>query len=132
MNQQDRLDRLCVVLADLKKGCPVVVGFNPALLQDNLRLAQRVVDGASRGVVASEFKVTPSHVTKIKGRLAALRLVQIKLTDGISHIPMPRIFATGFSSAANYANRHFCTHLDLPSWRLEDEFGNSRPVTRIR
>lgn len=110
----------------------LMVGFDQALVPDNIALMRALVSGASRSEITEKFRMSSAGVTRLKRRILNLRRMDLRLVDGMSDVPLPAMWAPNFIKAAQFAAKHFCSSLALNGWKIKDGNGKEVALDDIR
>lgn len=110
----------------------LMVGFDQALVPDNIALMRALVSGASRSEITEKFRMSSASVTRLKRRILNLRRMDLRLVDEMSNVPLPVLWAPNFIKAAQFAAKHFCSSLALNGWKIRDGNGKEVALNDIR
>lgn len=124
-------EALSVILSEMTQDS-VLAGFDPVLALQNIEIMRRLVNGESRASLSVAFRLKPRSIGRMKTRFSRLERVDMVLTDDISTVGLPCVWAESFGIAAKHAIRLYCGHLVLASWRIRDASGNEMRVSAKR
>lgn len=109
-----------------------VVGFNQSLVPDNIAMMRALINGSSRSEITEKFLMSSAGITRLKRRMLNLHRMDMYLADGVSNVPLPTIWSPNFILAAKFAEKHFCSSLTLPGWKIKGGNGEELALDRRR
>jgi|GEM_PF-6619333 len=110
---------------------PIIVGFDPLLVNQNLKALNQLIAGKDSSSVCEEMKISPRDLSRIALRFSRLKYIKTKLVDATSSVDLPAVWAPNFIVAAKHLKRAYCGALELPGWVIEGPDGNKIPLWAI-